>query len=189
MKKARFLELTKKYGKYGSWAIWDSKSIESTEIISKRYKILHSKYIFVALNKSFPSKEAWQNFRGLRRGSHDRKLVMALNVKPYKGSYMTDLFKNTCTKSVKELKKQIKTGKINIKTNVKLFTDEINDINISNKTKFIIFGKFSKKMFTKYFQIKLKINPKNIIYYEHYSSTHKTDRKWVSGLYKVLNFE
>jgi len=190
MNKTKFAKLTKTLGKYGSWAIWDNNNIESTEIIAKNFHILHSNYVFIALNKSYPSVNYWQNFRGKRRGSHDRKLVSALNSKPFKGSYMTDLFKNTNAKNVNELKLQIRAGKININNNVKKFSNEMKEIKVTNKTKFVVFGKYTKKMFTTYFQdkiVKSKINSNNIIFYEHYSSTHITDKKWVSGLHKILN--
>lgn len=181
--------MTRKLGKYGSWAIWDKDNSDSTEIIKSNLHILHSKYVFIALNKSYPSKNNWQNFRGKRRGSHDRKLIRALNITPFRGSYMTDLFKSTNAKNANKLKSLIKTGRININNNVKKFLDEMKEIEVTNKTKLIIFGKYTKKMFTKYFQdeiVSSKIDLNNIIFYEHYSSTHITDQKWVSGLQKIL---
>lgn len=189
MEKKKFSFLSKKYGKYSSWAVWDDnpKNITSTKVITENYKILHSNYVIIGTNKSIEGMkgENWQNFRGKRRGSHDRKLVMAFNCKPFKGSYMTDLFKTTA-KSVKDLKLKIKTNNLNISRQVSFFKEEMLDINATNKTKYIIFGKFTSKMFEKHFKNDLNINPKNIFYYEHYSSTHKSDKKWLKGLYSKL---
>ena len=175
--------LTSKYGPYASWAIWNYEKESDPSVINQYFDQLHSKYVFLALNISYPlTNKPWSNFHG---GRHDRKLKYACNDNKLRGSYITDIFKGVAEpKSAKF--KNILTDKI-VSENVNLFNQEMGDIKITDDTKFIISvtqNSFIAKCFNDYFKQKYK---NHIIYHYHYSYYGLTDKAWVGGLWDKLN--
>ena len=182
-----FEVLTRKYGKYASWAIWDyvkSRIMEkSAHIIFENYQECHSRYVIVGLNIS-SMVDVWGNFRG---GRHDRKLKYAFNSSFVRGAYMTDLFKDIVEVNSSNLSKLI--SKVKFSENVNLFVEEMKDIGVTDETIFIIMGtetsitgKFFKKHFRPYF-----LN-NEILFHRHYSS-RGTDKKWVDSIWNDLNID
>lgn len=185
---SEFEKLTEAHGKWGSWAIWEYSNQriteKSTSIITNNLADLNNENILIGLNISKPV-EIWGNFRG---GKHDRKLKYAFNDTEIRGAYMTDLFRIKMEKST-DLAKHIISRPELLKENVDRFIKEMNDLNITDKTRLIILGpadsilgKYFKDEFQKYF----KNNP--VIYHRHYSS-RGTDKDWVESMWKSLNVD
>lgn len=180
--------LTKKHGKWASWAIWEYSSVriqeKSTSIIQSNLADLNSENILIGLNISKPV-EIWGNFRG---GKHDRKLKYAFNDSPIRGAYMTDLFRIEMKEST-NLARFIKCNPNIVEENVSRFIDEMRDLRINDETRFIILGK-EQSILGKYFRLEFhkyfKKNP--IIYHRHYSS-RGTDKEWVESIWKSLGID
>jgi len=95
-----FENLKKEYGAVASWAIWaDSTGGDTSDLsifedssLSDSIKIMHTKFIFVALNISKPidANRPFGNFHGGRR---DFMLRNAIKDTPLEGAYMTDIIK------------------------------------------------------------------------------------------------
>lgn len=171
--------LTSKYGRFASWAIWDYRNESDTIIISKKIKDLHSKFVLLGLNVSSILKGTnWMNFRG---GSHDRKIKFASNDTQLRGSYITDIFKDLPEVDSNKIDK-ILTKEL-IEFNVKFFKQEMKDIKVNDKTIFIIFGYKAQKYFNLYFKQGYK---NQIIFQRHYSS-RGTDKEWVESFWEKMN--
>ncbi|MFZ1291234.1 MAG: hypothetical protein WAR79_14150 [Melioribacteraceae bacterium] len=180
-----FNSLTSKYGKYGSWAIWDEKNERDTNIILDNYSLLNSKYVGVGLNISKSHEDNWGNFRG---GKHDRKLKYAFNVSSLRGFYLTDLFKGLKEPKSNLIYKSVLSNKINLDYHINFFIDEMNDIKVNNETTFIIFGVVKSnlaRIFCTYFKNLYKKN--NIINCYHYSYYQISDKEWVTDVWNKLD--
>ena len=175
-----YKKLTRKYGHFASWAIWDYKDEGNTSIITQKFNELHSKFVLLGLNISGPlPREPWLNFHG---GSiHDRKLKFACNDTLLRGAYMTDIFKGFEEVQAAMLSRSL-TEDI-IRSNVNQFNEEMRDIKIGEDSKFIIFGSHAAKYFNRYFRYGYK---NEIVYYCHYSYYGISDRKWVEELWNKL---
>lgn len=89
-KRDEYEELKRKYGSYGSWAVWRHRHESDTSVIDEHVEELHPRFIFLGLNVSQSlGSAAWVNFHG---GKHARKLKYALNDTKLRGSYLTDIF-------------------------------------------------------------------------------------------------
>ena len=178
-------KLKSKYGAYSSWAIWDYQKENNTSIIDHNFDQLNTNYVFIGLNISATlGLESWVNFHG---GKHDRKLKYACNDTKLRGSYITDLFKGLPEAKSNKLTEQL-TEEI-IKKNVIIFNQELEDVRVSNKSKFIVLGAQNSqiaKIFNLYFNHKYR-NP--VIYHYHYSFYGITDEVWVQGLWKKLGID
>lgn len=181
----QYNDLKSKYGAYSSWAIWDYKIESDTSIIEKNFELLNTNYVLLGLNISAAlSSKSWINFHG---GKHDRKLKYACNDTELRGSYITDLFKDLPEAKSSNLKDQL-TDEIIIE-NVKIFNQEMEDVQIHGKSQFIILGTQGSQvanMFNKYFAFMYN-NP--VKYYYHYSFYGLTDQKWVEGFWKILGIK
>jgi len=184
-----YRDLTKKYGHFSGWAIWDNRVENNTSIIDENYNALHSSFVFLGLNISFPLTENnWINFRG---GKHDRKLKYACNDNSLRGSYLTDIFKGVAEPKSGEFEKLL-TKEI-IEENVDLFHREMSDIKISENTVFVVLGTKSS-LTAKYFNNYFKKNLKNkVIFHYHHSYYGISDKQWVETFWDRLdisqNFE
>lgn len=175
-----YKNLTLKYGSYASWAIWDYENASDTTIIDENNNQLHSRFILLGLNISrLLDKPFWSNFHD---NTHARKLKYACNDTKLRGSYITDLFKDTPEPNAVELERLL-TDRI-INKNVNIFKQEMQDIKISNVSTLIVFGSLTAKCFNKYF----KQNYKNqVINCQHYSYRILGDKEWVNGFWKKLD--
>ena len=102
MTKETFEKLQKKFGKYGSWTIWDDDGRTESDTSGMEWaeKIavskLNTKFVFVGLNWSVNEAnpncgKPWWNSHG---GKNDYKLRFALKDSDFWGCYMTDLVKD-----------------------------------------------------------------------------------------------
>ncbi|MCX6143024.1 MAG: hypothetical protein NTZ35_07375 [Ignavibacteriales bacterium] len=182
--------LTRKYGKFSSWAIWCHENEACPSIIQARTRDLHSKYVFVGLNASgkFKSNGPWANFRG---GAHDRKLKYACNdISELRGSYLTDMFKGIETKTSAELFRKLGRESERLKKQVRTFRREMKDVGASSTTTFVVLGVAGSRTaeyFEKHYAKDLQC--RKVVYYYHYSYTRLTDKKWVEGLWERLGIK
>lgn len=177
--KDKYLNIKNKYGKFASWAIWNSENESNTEIIEQNINKLHCNWVIIGLNISKPVG-VWGNFRG---GKHDRKIKLAFTNTEISGAYMTDLIKKI-EKSSKEIEKEIKTKKFDITKHVKSFVEELKFVGINNNTKFIIFGNTARFIYDEFYE---KYFPENKVYYLKHYSSRGTDKDWVEYIWKRLN--
>lgn len=146
------LQLKKKFGKYGSWALWNEDG-SITSLISKNdfEFLLKPNIIFVGLNASMKLPEDWINYHSecCRFGkikswkqSHIRKLAEVLQEKEFeilKGAYMTDVIKNHYDSDSGIVANKIIRDKNLVSENIKLFENELKMLSeISGSDKFHI---------------------------------------------------
>jgi len=97
---------------------------------------------------------------------------------------MTDLFKNYVKARSTNIEKDISYNRI--RQNVDFFRIEMEDIDIDNKTRFIVFGKDgsnTSRLFNKYFRQYFK---NRTIFFYHYSYFTYTDKEWVEKFWEKL---
>lgn len=182
---SKFLYLTEKHGKYGSWAIWDSKNENDVEVIYKNYKKLHSKYVIIGLNISqVLGRKPWSNFRG---GKHDRKLKYACNDTSLRGSYMTDLFKGINESKSNKIEEHLSIDVI--RKNVKIFREEMEDIGITEKSVFILMGARSSKLYKYFFKHFYNGFTNKVINCYHYAYFKLTDKEWTESFWKAIGIK
>jgi hypothetical protein len=63
MDTTRFESLKKAWGRWSTWALWDSDDITDTDIIEKNVKALNPNVVFIDLNASRDISDGyWRNF-------------------------------------------------------------------------------------------------------------------------------
>lgn len=175
--------LKAKYGSYASWAIWDEATRHDTTIIDANVTELHSRYVFLGLNISKPLLDMhWANFHG---GKNDRKLMYACNDTTLRGSYLTDLFKGIPEAKSAKLYAYIKQNPDILAENVRIFKEEMIDIEVGESTVFIVLGKGVLPLYLEFFGKEFK---NRYVCYPHYAS-HGTDKDWVEGLWNELGIK
>ena len=177
---AEYNMLKEKYGSCASWAIWDPENLNNSKIIDDNKKDLNSRYVLIALNKSIDiNLYYWKNFHDY---THSRKLAYACNETLLRGSYMTDLFKDLPEAVATNLDKSISKEKI--EESVKYFMHEMEDVKVSSKTEFIIFGVIARKYYEQYFKKHFENSYKVA---RHYSDFRMRDAAWVKEFWGKMN--
>lgn len=184
-------ELSKKYGSWASWAIWDSEKIDNTSIISQHVEKLHTNYIIVGLNMSGSDKAAsgkheWFNFHASQKGCRDSWLREVFNKDGHnvQGAYMTDLLKIRESSSKKVHDFIFDPTNSNIISRYKEdFQNELKEVGVKEISTFILFGKEVQSCFHFFTDNKYK----STIPLRHYSE-HGIERKqWVNEVLENLN--
>lgn len=179
---SEYNNLISKYGLYASWAIWNPEKPSDTAVIDKNIHQLHSTFVLLGLNVSRSlTNRPWSNFHD---NSHARKLRYACNNTKLRGSYITDLFKDIVEPKSNNLRSVLTEGVI--EENILFFDQEMRDIQITDDTRFVIFGtptSLLARCFNDYFKKRYK---HQVTYYYHYSYFVLTDEQWVNGFWKVL---
>jgi hypothetical protein len=171
--------LKKKYGGCSSWAVWDKNNLNNASIIDTYIKDLNSTYVLIALNKSIDiDLFYWKNFHDY---THSRKLAYACNKTKLRGSYMTDLFKDLPEAVASNLDKNMTNQKV--KESVEFFVNEMQDVNITPSSEFIIFGQVARKYYEKYFAQHFT-NPYKIV--RHYSDFRMSDEAWIAEFWETI---
>jgi hypothetical protein len=174
-----YKQLLNSYGSYASWAVWDYEREANTDVIESSLKDLNSRYVLLGLNVSRSlTNIPWINFHG---GKHDRKLKYACNDTELRGSYITDLFKDTPEVTASKLQQKLTDEKI--AENVTCFIEEMRSVKLCDDSKFILFGQIASKYYIKYF--KQHFNNSFIIV-RHYSDYSKSDQAWVAEFWQSL---
>lgn len=124
---ATYATLQAKYGKYGSWALWQRPAagqklhavdcgIDSfaPQLADAAFRQTHLTSVGVALALNWSDREPcsdddWANFHDITAHSQDYKAAKMLLDTPFEGSYMTDAIKNfpetKATTALKEITK------------------------------------------------------------------------------------
>ena len=149
-----FLELKRKFRKFGSWALWDKDKNYDFDFEDSLEFQIKPHIVFIGLNasKELADKKDWANYHF---GSwHYQKLADVILEKEFsyfKGAYMTDIIKTSIdskSKKVDEILEQDrKNGGNKIKENMDKIEREIELLSsISNKKcLFICIGKCAFK--------------------------------------------
>lgn len=138
--KETYLEMEKKYGDVGSWAVWRKpgntpKSNTSDMTVfddPKLLDILNPNYVFVGLNGSSThgnwmgdTYRPWLNFHSGYSRQNDYKLRYALMGTKYWGSYITDVIKHYPEVDSGKVQDYLKNNPEEIKKNIEIFMKEI----------------------------------------------------------------
>lgn len=142
-----FDNLKRKYGRVASWAIWSNSHDSDTSDISMfngdklfdSLKIMHSRFIFVALNISGPIDESkpFGNFHG---GKRDFMLRDAIKGTELEGAYMTDIIKFYPDKNAPSVTSYFKKNPQELDYHFKFFLDEINAVGASKHSVLVALG-------------------------------------------------
>lgn len=179
---AEYNLLKGRYGSCASWAIWDKESLSNHKIIDTFIGDLHSRYVLIGLNKARDiDLYYWKNFHDY---THARKLAFACNDTILRGSYMTDLFKDLPEAIATNLDKSISKEKI--EESVKYFIQEMQDLKVSSKTEFIIFGDIARKYYEHYFK---KYFENSYKFARHYSDFRMSDVSWVAEFWEIMKIK
>lgn len=137
--------IKEKYGEVASWAVWsesaggdtsDLSVFDDTHIITN---VLHTRYVFVALNISFPidSEKPFGNFHG---GKRDFMLRDAIEGTPLVGAYMTDLIKFFPNPSASEVVRYFRKNKDLLDKHLEYFEEEIQFAGANSETTLVAVG-------------------------------------------------
>jgi hypothetical protein len=96
MDEAAYKAFKKRFGGYGSWALWDEADLGNLAVIEKNIGKLHTGYVFVGLtpSRTLAGQEPWRNYHYPHQGGKEKALHTVLGNSVYAGSYMTDIFKD-----------------------------------------------------------------------------------------------
>ena len=179
-------ELAKKYGRWSSWAIWNENNLDDTSIISQQVDKLHTNYVIVALNMSKELSIEWSNFHACKRGCHDGKLRSAFNGSnsEVRGAYMTDLLKmiDKNSKNISLILSETSHDDI-IKKQKEDFKQELKNVGVTEKSKFILIGREVQKHFHSFTDNKYQ----STISLRHYSDYRLKAEQWVSQSLAEIN--
>lgn len=138
--KETYLEMEKKYGDVGSWAVWrkpgntpKSNTSDMTVFDAPNLlDILNPNYVFVGLNGSSThgnwmgdTYRPWLNFHSGYSRQNDYKLRYALMGTKYWGSYITDIIKHYPEVDSGKVQDHLKNNPEEIKKNIEIFMKEI----------------------------------------------------------------
>jgi len=148
-----YYEITKKYGKVASWAVWEKagekpkSNISNMDIlnISKNpltLRILRTDVVMVALNfaREVEMNEPFLNFHDSNPHGQDYKIRFAFEGTKYYGAYMTDIIKDFPMLSSKDVLKHLKNNPEEITNQINAFKEELEFIG-GNKPIILAFGK------------------------------------------------
>jgi hypothetical protein len=160
--KEHYLEITDKYGKFASWAVWNNEDIKpkskigdmsifDLEINPKLLEILKPNIIMVGLNFSRTiEKEVFVNFHDKRPQGQDYKIRFAFRDTVFYGAYMTDIIKDFEEKISGNVLSYLKKNKDFELQNIRLFEREIKDLQCINPL-IIAFGNITYDLLVKHF--------------------------------------
>ena len=140
MTKKAYAALKEKYGKFGSWAVWEragrapSSNTGSMNWVNDRQllRILDTGFVFVGLNVSNTRgnrkgefTEDWKNFHSEHSYQKDFKLRFALEGTSYWGSYLTDVIKEHVEGDSREVMKYLRGHPDVVKRNICRLEEEL----------------------------------------------------------------
>ncbi|MCL2676991.1 MAG: hypothetical protein FWE43_04760 [Streptococcaceae bacterium] len=183
-----------KFHQVSSWAIWNDEDKKDTSIIEKNISKLKPQYVFVGSNLSgnekifkFPNDwKEWNNFHC--KTPTDNRLMKMLKNEKYEGAYLTDLIKLNSAQYGEEIEKRIKGGEIDIKNQIKIFSDELKLLNQDNLEIFLM-GKTANEIFHEYFcsEITLEIKSCKTIWSPAYYQAN--DKKFYKHQGEILGVD
>lgn len=175
-------DIAEKYGAFASWAIWadagekpksniGDMSVFNPERNPLLLKLLNPDVVMVGLNFSrIIESEVFVNFHDKRPQGQDYKIRYAFKNTPFYGAYMTDIIKDFEEKISGNVISYLKANQAFELKNVKLFQQEIEDLQSSNPL-IIAFGNHVFYLLNKHFGNKYRI-VKVPHYSNHISKAH-----------------
>jgi len=156
-----------KYGNISSWALWtekvDIRSKKGMEDISffenpsqSTLEVLNPNIILVGLNISEKIGRVFGNFHPDKTSAQDYKTRFALHGTMFWGAYMTDVIKSYEEKIAGNLMKYLSKNKAFEMENIKMFEQELLDINSQN-TIIVAFGNDSYNILKRNLKDKYKL--------------------------------
>ena len=96
MDEKQYDELKAQFGRWGSWAVWNTADYGDLCCIERRIPRLHTGYVFVGLNpsRSLSGEAPWRNYHYPHRGGKEHLFSKPLSTPKYAGYYMTDIVKD-----------------------------------------------------------------------------------------------
>jgi hypothetical protein len=140
MTKKAYAAMKEKYGKFGSWAVWERAGgtpSSNTGLMNwvndpELLRILDTGFVFVGLNVSNPRgnrkggfQGVWKNFHSDYRYQKDYKLRFALQDTRYWGSYLTDVIKQHVEGDSGEVMKYLKKHPGVVAKNISVLEEEL----------------------------------------------------------------
>ena len=186
MTKDHYIKIKEKYGEFASWAVWANEDIKPKSNIGDMdifdldknptlLETLNPNVIMVGLNFSRTiEKKAFVNFHDKRPQGQDYKIRYAFRDTEFYGAYMTDIIKDFEEKISGNVLQYLKDNKDFELINVKLFEQEIVDLESSDPL-IIAFGNITFDILSKHFGHKYRI--KKVMHYsqqiskENYKAT------------------
>ncbi|MEO8573666.1 MAG: hypothetical protein ABI481_06825 [Pyrinomonadaceae bacterium] len=162
-----YLEIARKYGACGSWAIWADVGVTPKSNVgdltvfdhiknSELLKRLNPNVVMVELNISRRVETTFANFHDGSARSQDYKIRFAFKDTSFYGAYMTDIIKYLSYKDSREVVQYLKINPSVERENVSKSEDEMNDIGASDPL-IIAFGNLAFNILDKYLGSRYKI--------------------------------
>ena len=176
MNEATFNTIKQKYSSVCSFAIWNKQedkpksNMNDTSVIFKNLSKLKTNFILVGLNISKKLDKPFSNFH-CEKGN-DYKIRYGIKGTIFEGAYMTDIIKDFEEKLSGKVMKYLRTNKDFEKKNVKLFEQELLDLQTTNPI-IIAFGGDTYKILKR----NLKYNIHKAYHYSAYVSNEKFRNK------------
>ena len=190
------LQLKKKFGKYGSWALWNEDGSIVSLINKDNFEFLiKPNIIFMGLNASYDLRKTfdWMNYHFIKdkensswKKEHCRKLAEVLQEDEFgmfKGAYMTDIIKSHYDSDSDIIARKIDKDKTIIEESKQSFKKEMELLSkISESDKFLVIC-----IGIKSFEITKEIVENNVYKIYHYSNwSDKSNKdKEIKGYQKV----
>ncbi len=129
------------YGRWSSWALWNPAVISDLAIMEPRgipHPLMRADLVFVGLNAARPTSKPWEAFH--TTSANDKKLAGLLNNAVFGGAYITDIIKGLVEVEGKKAADIVKDNDSLLKSNAKLFCDELEMLGVGADTTIIVFG-------------------------------------------------
>lgn len=186
--KEHYLEISNKFGEFGSWAIWADEGSKPKSNIGEMsifdlnnnpelLEILNPNVVMVALNFSRSvNKTPFINFHDSRPQGQDYKIRYAFRGTEFYGAYMTDIIKDFEEKVSGNVKAYLKENPNFELNNIELFKQEIAELRCADP--FIIaFGNITYEILKKHFGESYRIQ-KVMHYSQQISKENYKDVIW-----------
>ena len=161
--------LKKEFGRYASWACWDSNDIN---ILPDDHTPKKPQYMFVGLNASQAEDgRIWGNFHYRHRGGKDGNLRDAIMGTEFEGAYLTDILKYPNEPIAHRVRSHFKKHPDELKQHFDVFYKEITLL--EDVDCMFVFGKDAQhfvEQFMKYMGNDVKMRRIKVIPLVHYSA-------------------
>jgi len=140
IERSQFELIKAKHGRYASWAIWAEAgekpksnmadmAIFDLGVNPSLLDTIRNNVVMVGLNISRSFSEPFKNFHDSNPRANDYKIRYAFRKSEYYGAYMTDIIKNFELVDSVDVLNYIKTNPPVIEKSIKLFREELSDLN------------------------------------------------------------
>lgn len=160
----KYKKLKKKFSDTASWAVWNEKKPNDTDIIKAEKDTLRSDVVMLSL---FPLRQKaareWGNFHGDKPG---QKMMDLFARSSYRGAYITSLYKRTNDGDTP----------FSAEEEFQTFVKEMGWLGADRKTLFLLFGNDTKDIFFNEFIHRFN----NVAVCEHFNSFRLSHQEWIA---------